>query len=165
MADTCATFNFGSVVVNPDPTTDGLQTTDEGDVQGLDGAPITGQIDPKGAAAGASGSIVQNKALRGRVIVFTGFVHIGTEITEEGGTPNVGAIRQKTVAVEKAVVAALEALLNTPTALTWTDAEGDSFSITATYGTEGGEITFSGPMLNRAYSFTLVTETPTISAV
>lgn len=160
MADTCATFTFGALTVNPDPDTDGLQTTDEGDIQGLDGAPITGQIDPAGAGAGASGSIVQNKVLRGRVVVFTGFVHIGTM---DDPFTDLAQYRAKVNAVEAAAHAALVAQLNTPTNLGWTPQGGSAKTLSCTYGIEGGELRFSGPMLNRAYEFTLVSESATIS--
>lgn len=160
MADTCATYTFGGLTVNPDLDTDGLVITDDGDIQGLDGAPITGQIDPKGAAAGASGSIVQNKVLRGRVIVFSGFVHIGTQ---QDPFTDIAAWRAKVNAVEAAAIAALEAQLNTPTPLTWTPAGGSGKSISCTYGNEGGHIVFSGPMHSKKFTFTLVSETPTIS--
>jgi hypothetical protein len=71
--------------------------------------------------------------------------------------------REKVVTVEEAAHAALAAQLNSASALTWTDALGHSHSISCWYGMEGGELRFSGPMLNRAYEFTLVSETPTIS--
>jgi hypothetical protein len=65
--------------------------------------------------------------------------------------------------VESAVVAALEAVLNTETALAWTPEGLAAHSINASYGNDGGEVNFSGLMVDKRFTFTLVAENPDIS--
>jgi hypothetical protein len=121
----------------------------------LDGAPVRKQIDPRGQT---DGGIVHPAFLGPRIITFTGKVLIRSN-TNPGSTGYIAAVN----ALENAVVAALEGILNTPSALTWTETGGGAHSITVTYGTQGGEMQFTGNMLDRGFTFTLVAEDPTIA--
>lgn len=154
MADTCCEYSIAGITIN-DVGADCLLTDfDEGDIQGLDGAPIRSQIDPQGQQ---SGGIVHSKFLGARIITFTGKVSI---VSVDGSEPLYAAAVN---AVESAAVSALEGILNTPSTLSWTPTGGGGRSISVTYGTEGGEIKFSGNMLDRRFTFTLVAASPTIS--
>lgn len=155
MADTCCQYSLGSLTIN-NSTGDTLHTDfDDGDISGLDGAPIRSQIDPQGQS---DGGIVHNKFFGPRIITFTGQVLIrSVDVTNP----------ESYVAAVNAVIAtaksALESILNTPTTLSWTETGGSAHSISVTYGTEGGEFTTSGNMLQKKFSFTLVAASPTIS--
>lgn len=161
MADKCATYTYSSVTINGAPNTDTLVLTeDEGSgVEGLDGAPIRRQIDPLAATDGSDLG-AQPALFAGRTIRFTGRVHIGTM-----ANPRADPVEywSRVMVLQKATIAALEAQLNAATPLAWTDSDGDSRSIDAMYGIPGGEIAFSGPSFDIAFTFSLVTEGPTIA--
>lgn len=160
MADRCATYTYGGVTVNGDSDTDTLVITDDASdqIDGLDGAPVRRQVDN---LAGTDGGESQPAHFAPRVITFTGRVHIGTL----GGDPNRdrSGYQNKLVTLQKAVVAALEALLNTNSSLAWTDATGASRSIQCMYGMPGGEVKFGGTMDDPTFTFQLLAEDPTIS--
>lgn len=156
MADTCCVYTFGSLTVNH--ATNNCLTTDfeEGQILGLDGAPVRKQIDPQGQS---EGGIVHPAFLGARIITFQGKVVIYS--VSEGAPPTDYAAAVN--AVEAAAVAALEAQLNSATNLSWTPTGGSAKTISCTYGTPGGEIQFTGNMVDRRFSFTLVAVDPTIS--
>jgi hypothetical protein len=156
MADTCCTYTFGSLTVNPS-SGDGLTTDfEEGQILGLDGAPVRKQIDPQGQS---DGGIVHPAFFGARIIQFQGKVLI-TSVPE--GAPALTYAAAVNV-VEAAAVAALEAQLNSAATLAWTPTGGSGKSISCTYGTPGGEIQFSGNMVDRKFQFTLVAANPTIT--
>lgn len=129
---------------------------DDGEISGLDGRPIRAEIDDQGQS---DGGIVHPKFYAARIITFSGEVHI--QSAAFGTTAYITAIN----VLEAAVISALEAQLNTETALTWTPTGGSPKSISCTYGTSGGEVQFSGAMLpgERKFTFTLVADEPAIS--
>lgn len=159
MADYCCQYDIAGIQIND--ATDGadrlLTDLEGGEISGLDGAPIRAQIDPRGQI---SGGIVHPKLFGARIITFTGAADIQS-VAEASTTAWITALN----VLEAAVIVALEGILNTPSSLAWTPTGGAAKSITVTYGTEGGEIRFSGPMLpgERKFTFTLVAESPTIS--
>lgn len=158
MADYCCQYTFSTVEIN-DTTADvdRLMIGDEGEITGLDGAPIRAEIDPQGQS---DGGIVHEKHYGPRIISFSGEVHIQS-VGFEDRDGYIAAINT----LEAAVVSALEAQLNSAANLTWTPTGGSGKSISCTYGTDGGEISFSGAMLpgERKFTFTLVAANPTIS--
>lgn len=158
MADYCCQYTFSSVKVN-DTTANAnrLMIGDDGEITGLDGRPIRAEIDDQGQS---DGGIVHPKFYAARIIVFSGEIHIQS-VEFEDTTAYITAIN----VLEAAVIAALEAQLNTETALTWTPTGGSPKSIACTYGIGGGEIQFSGAMLpgERKFTFTLVADEPAIS--
>ena len=156
MADTCCVYTFGSLTVNA-TSGDGLNTDfEQGQILGLDGAPIRKQIDPQGQS---DGGIVHTAFYAARIITFQGRVLIRS--VAEGAPANTYAAAVN--AVEGAAVSALQAQLNSATNLAWTLTGGGSHSISCTYGTPGGEIQFTGNMVDRRFTFTLVAADPTIS--
>lgn len=156
MADTCCSYSFGGLTVNPS-SGDGLTTDfDEGQILGLDGAPVRKQIDPQGVS---DGGIVHPGFFGARIIQFQGKVAIVS--VPESAAPLTYAAAVNVV--EQAAVAALEAQLNSATNLAWTPTGGSAKSISCTYGIPGGEIQFTGNMVDRRFSFTLVAADPTIS--
>lgn len=157
MADTCCTYTFGSLTVNPS-SGNGLTTDfEEGNIAGLDGAPVRKQIDPQGQQ---SGGIVHTAFYGARIITFTGKVFIDPDVVPDvASTAYVAAVN----AVESAAVSALQAQLNSATNLAWTPTGGSGKTISCTYGVPGGEIQFSGNMIDRRFSFSLVAADPTIS--
>lgn len=164
MADPCATYTFGSVTINGAEDTDTLITPSYDNIQGLDGAPVRRQIDP---VAQANGDLnLQGEFLAGRVIVFSGQIHIGTM---PGHTTLTGAemaiFLGKVVTLQKAVVAACEAQLSSAATLAWTDATGASRSISCFYGLPGQVIQFGGssPAEPTFSGLTLWAPSPTIS--
>ncbi len=66
-------------------------------------------------------------------------------------------------AVDQAAVAALEGVLNTPTALSWTLTGGGAHSISCLYGVPGGEYQTGGNMVDHSFTFQLLATDPTIS--
>lgn len=66
-------------------------------------------------------------------------------------------------AVEAAAIAAFEGILNTDSSLAWTPTGGSAKSISVRYGTDGGEIQFSGNMIDRGFTFSLYAANPTIT--
>lgn len=160
MADTCCEYEFGELTVNADDVMngdgDGLVLDQEGGVTGLDGAPIRSQVDPRGQT---DGGIVHTKHFGPRTIVFKGVVKIGSVENRQSEE-----YRDALMAVEAATIAALEAELNTESPLTWTPSGLGPHTIDASYGTEGGEIQFSGPMLDPEFTFTLIASDPTIAS-
>lgn len=155
MADTCCAYAVAGITINA-TTGDCLHTDwDDGDIQGLDGAPVRKQIDLLGQT---NGGLVQPAFFAPRIITFSGRVLIRT-VEPSDKTAYVGAVN----AVIDGAVTALQSFLNSTTTLAWTETGGGAHSITVTYGTEGGEFQSSGPMLDKKWSFTLVAADPTIS--
>jgi len=150
MADLCVEYSFAGLTINEqDDTADRLVLPADG-VTGLDGRPIRRQVDPRGQI---DGGLVFTAFFGPMVIVFKGYVEINT----------VGFLGSITTAyaaavmnLEDAVKAALEGVLNTPTALTWTQSNGNAESVTCVYGMPGGELQFGGEMAVPTFQFTLV---------
>lgn len=155
MADTCATYTLGSLTINATTGDTLFLDFDEGEITGLDGAPIRSQIDPQGQS---SGGIVHTKLFGPRIISFHGKVLIRSV-----GLDNKESYVAAVNTVESAAISALESILNTPTNLTWTPTGGSSKSISVTYGTDGGEIQFFGNMIEHSFTFTVVAADPTIT--
>lgn len=155
MADTCVPYAVAGITINA-ATGDCLHTDfDEGEILGLDGAPIRRQIDPQGQTDGG----LQHTARFGpRIITFRGKVLIRTQ---DGS--NREDFAAAVYAVEAAAVAALEAFLNADTTLAWTPNGAGAKSISVRYGTEGGEFQTSGNMIDRRFQFSLYAANPTIS--
>src|SRR5262245_51252314 len=107
MADLCCEYNIAGIVINDDtPGADRLILGADG-VVGLDGAPVRGQVDPRGQI---SGGIVHPKFLGPRIIVFKGFCQIQS-VTPAQNTAYYSALN----ALEAGVVSALEGILNSGT--------------------------------------------------
>lgn len=159
MADLCVAYTINGIVINnTTPNSDRLLTDFEGGaISGLDGAPIRKQIDPQGQS---DGGIVHPAFFGPRIIRFDGAVNIQS-VADIGG--NMTAYLTALNTLEASVVSALQGILNTPSSLSWTPTGLTGHSINVTYGTEGGEIQFSGNMLERKFSFTLVAAEPTIT--
>ena len=154
MADTCCVYTVAGITINA-TSGDCLHTDfEEGEIAGLDGAPIRKQIDPQGQS---SGGIVHEAFFGPRVITFSGKVLIRS--VASGGE----AYAEAVYAVEAASISALESFLNSSTTLAWTPSGAGARSISVTYGIEGGEIQFSGNMLDKRFQFSLVASNPTIS--
>lgn len=155
MADTCCAYTVAGITINATSGDCLFTDFENGSIVGLDGAPIRAQIDPQGQS---DGGIAHPKFFGPRIITFGGKVLIrSVDLT------NRETYAAAVNAVENAVIAALEGALNSPTTLAWTETGGGSHSISVTYGTEGGEIQFSGNMIDRSFTFTLLAENPTIS--
>lgn len=159
MADYCCPYTFAGVTINhAGETTDTLLIDEDGEIVGLDGAPIRAEIDDQGVS---HGGIVFEKFFGARIIRFTGLVDIRSADPVNERTAYITAMN----VYEAAVIAAFEGALNMASALAWTPTGGSARSISCTYGNQGGEIQFSGPMLpdERRFQFTLVAADPTIS--
>lgn len=155
MADTCCPYSVAGITINA-TTGDCLHTDfDEGEITGLDGAPIRKQVDPQGQS---DGGIVHGAFYGPRVITFAGKVLIRS-VTLGNREDYAAAVN----AVESATVSALQSFLNATTTLAWTPTGGSAKSITVTYGTEGGEIQFFGNMIDKRFQFSLIAANPTIS--
>lgn len=148
MADLCCVYTFGALTLNP-PSGDGL-FVGEGGIQGLDGKPIRAQVDNKGVT---DGGIVHPKFFGPRAIRFGGPMKIES-VARKPTLAFFAAVN----AVEAATIGALEALLNTPTALNYTPQGQGAESLTCTYGIQGGEIQFGGSMMMKTWTFVLVAE-------
>ncbi len=149
------TYTFGSLTVNH-ASADCLHTDfEEGQILGLDGAPVRRQIDPVGQA---SGGLYFPALYAHRIITFQGKVLIQSAASED---------RQAYVAavnvVEAAARAALEAQLNSAGTLAWTPTGGSAHSISCYYGVPGGEFQTTGNMIDRSFTFQLFAPNPTIS--
>ena len=155
MADLCCEYDFAGIKINDAATGTNRLILGENGVTGLDGAPIRSESDDEGQQ---NGSIIHPKFLGGRVIVFSGFCQIRT-VTVEMSTAYFTALN----ALEAGVVSALEGALNSAGALTWTPTGGSGKSISCTYGNQGGEIQFGGEMMEKTFTFTLISASPTIS--
>ena len=156
MADLCCQYNIAGIKINDlsSETSDRLVLEEDG-VVGLDGRPIRAEIDDQGQS---DGGIVHPKLWAARVIVFKG----GTNIRSVPQGMN-AAYFTALNNLEASVISALEGILNTPSALTWTPTGGSGKSITVTYGNVGGEIQFTGSMMEKKFSFALVAADPAIS--
>lgn len=155
MADLCCAYNFAGIIINnPADGADHLMLGEDG-VTGLDGKPIRSEIDDEGQS---DGGIVHPKLYGPRIITFKGFCAIQSVVVERS-TAYATALN----ALEAAVISALEGVLNTPTALTWTPTGGSGKTISCTYGNTGGEIRFGGSHMEKTFEFTLVAADPTIS--
>lgn len=156
MADTCCPYTIAGLTINA-ATGDCLLTDfEDGQISGLDGAPVRKQIDPQGQS---DGGIVHPAFLGARIITFQGKVLIRSVPDTAPPLTYAAAVN----VVEAAVVSALSGILNSASSLAWTPTGGSAKSISVTYGTDGGEIQFSGNMVDRRFSFTLVAANPTIS--
>lgn len=155
MADTCCAYTVAGITINASSGNCLLVDFDEGEISGLDGAPIRSQVDNQGQS---DGGIVHQKFFGPRVISFSGKVLIRTVDMSDSL-----AFAAAVYAVEQATISALQSFLNTSTTLAWTPTGGSARSISVTYGTEGGEIQFFGNMLDKRFSFSLIAASPTIS--
>jgi len=159
VADLCAPYSIaGFTINNTGAGVDRLLTSFEnGQITGLDGAPVRSQVD---LLAATDGGIVHTKYFGPRLITFAGEVHIQS-VTPADTTAFVTAINT----LEAAVITALQGILNTPSTLSWTPTGLSGRSISVTYGVPGQEIQFQGPMLpgERTFSFSLVSASATIS--
>lgn len=156
MADTCCPYTIAGLTINAASGDCLLTDFEEGQILGLDGAPIRKQIDPQGQS---EGGIVHPAFLGARIITFQGKVLIRSVAEGAPATIYASAVN----AVEAAVTSALEGILNTPSALAWTPTGGSAKTISVTYGIPGGEFQPTGNMVDRRFSFTLVAADPTIS--
>lgn len=157
MADLCVEYSFAGLTINDNTdTVDRLVLPADG-ITGLDGRPIRRQVDPRGII---DGSIVFESFFAARIITFKGHVEINT-------VPFLGSITTAYAAavmnLEDTVKAALEGVVNTPTALTWTQSNGNAESVTCVYGMPGGELQFGGEMAVPTFQFTLIEATTFIS--
>lgn len=156
MADTCCVYTVAGLTINA-ATGDCLATDfDEGQILGLDGAPVRKQIDPQGQS---SGGIVHPAFYGARIIQFQGKVVIRTVPDGAPATTYAAAVN----AVEAAATSALQGILNGGGTLAWTPNGGSAHSIGVSYGIPGGEFQPTGNMIDRRFSFTLVAADPTIS--
>lgn len=149
MADLCCEYQFGDLILNDEEADDRLVIGENG-IQGLDGAPIRSQIDPRGQA---DGGIVHTKRFGPRRITFSGPVDIRSVENRQ-----TDAYRSALMDLQLFVIAELESFLNDETDLIWTPSGGTPTFLTCTYGFEGGEIVFSGPMHDCEWTFGLVSE-------
>lgn len=156
MADTCCAYTIAGLTINASSGDCLFTDFEEGQILGLDGAPVRKQIDPQGQS---DGGIVHPAFLGARIITFQGKVLIRS--VPENATPLTYAAAVNVV--EAAAVSALEGILNSASSLAWTPTGGAGRSISVTYGTEGGEIQFTGNMVDRRFSFSLVAADPAIS--
>ncbi len=154
MADTCCAYTVAGLTINASSGDCLLTDFDEGQILGLDGAPVRKQIDPQGQS---DGGIVHPAFYGPRIIQFQGKVLIRS-VTADAAT-YAAAVNT----VESATVSALQGILNGGGTLAWTPNGGSAHSITVSYGTPGGEIQFTGNMIDRRFSFTLVAANPAIS--
>lgn len=158
MADYCCQYNYAGIEINDTTASaDHLMIGDDGEITGLDGAPIRAEIDDQGQS---DGGIVHSKFYAARIITFSGEILIQS-VEFDDRTAYLTAINN----LEAAVISALQGQLNSAASLTWTPTGGSAKSISCTYGTQGGEIQFSGQMLpgERKFTFTLVAADPTIT--
>lgn len=155
MADTCTVYTFGGLTINATSGDCLFTDYDEGDIQGLDGAPIRKQIDMAGQANGGD---AQPAFFAPRIVTFTGVVLIRS-VTDPSSTAFAAAVNS----VTESARTTLESFLNSTSTLAWTPNGLTAHTLTCQYGTEGGEFTTSGPMPDKKFSFTLVAENPTIS--
>jgi hypothetical protein len=159
LADLCCEYSIAGLTINDDTAgADTLLTSFEnGHILGLDGAPLRKEIDPQGQS---DGGIVHPAFFGPRIITFQGETLIQS-VEFDDLTNYLSALNT----LEAAVISALEGILNTPSALSWTPTGLSGRTISVTYGTEGGEIQFDGPPApgQRTFRFTLVAADPTIS--
>lgn len=156
MADLCCQYDYAGIQINDTTeSTDRLVIDQRGSIVGLDGAPIRSQVDPRGQT---HGGIVHPKLFAARIVTFTGWVDIRTVVDRQ-----TAEYREALMTLQAAVIAALEAQLNTPATLAWTPEGQGAKSLSASYGTPGGEIKFEGPMIDCSFSFSLIAADPTIS--
>ena len=155
MADLCCAYVLPGFTINN--ATDGVDRAVLGPdgVTGLDGAPIRRQIDPKGQT---DGGILHTARFGPRIITFTGFLEIRSVVPGQND-----AYYTAINALEAAMVSGLEGIRNSSHNLTWTPTGGSGKSISVRYGVEGQEIQFTGSMLDKGFSFSLVAASPTIS--
>lgn len=153
MADLCCAYTIAGLTLNPS-TGDGLAVGENG-IIGLDGKPIRAQLDDKGVT---DGGLVHPKFFAARVVQFSGI----TQIRSVKIAPT-SAYFAAVNAVQAAAISALEGILNTPSSLAWTPHGGSGKSLSVTYGVEGGQIEFTGTMMENRWHFTLVASNPSIS--
>lgn len=144
MADTCAEYTVAGLVMN-DATGDTLVTED---IDGLDSVPLRRTKPPQGQGDGA---ILLTAKKTHRTPVFKGFVLIRSA---EFDTDPAG-YRAAQDALCDAWVAAIEALENASSSLTWS---GHSLTVYKDAG-----ITFSGPEFGKKFLLSLYAPNPTIS--
>jgi hypothetical protein len=156
MADTCCAYTIAGLTINASSGDCLLTDFDEGQIIGLDGAPVRKQIDPQGQS---DGGIVFPAFYGPRIIQFQGKVLIRS--VAEGALPTTYAAAVNVV--EAATVSALQGILNGGGTLAWTPNGGSAHSISVSYGIPGGEIQFTGNMVDRRFQFSLVAANPTIS--
>lgn len=155
MADTCCAYSLAGITINATSGDCLFTDFEEGEIAGLDGAPIRRQIDPQGQSDGG----LQHPAFLGpRVITFSGKVLIRSQ---DGGNKEDYAAAVNVV--ENAAIAAFEGILNADSTLSWTETGGGAHSISVRYGVEGGELQFSGNMIDRSFTFSLYAANPTIA--
>ena len=156
MPDLCVNWTFGSLTIYASPAdgptdspADRLVLVQDG-ISGWDAPPIRRPRDPASRQDGAN---VFHAYDHGKIIVVQATMSIGSTGHEDGLTT---AYMTAYNNLEAAVKSVLFGALNTPTAFGCTPTGGSPESIQAVYGDEGGEVTFTGPQMNRLCTFTLL---------
>jgi uncharacterized protein len=93
-----------------------------------------------------------------RIITFSGKVLIRSQ-TGSNREDYAAAVN----VVEAAAISAFQGILNSDSSLAWTPTGGSGKSISVRYGVDGGELQFSGNMIERSFTFSLYAANPTIS--
>lgn len=156
--DLCCAYPFpGFTINNPaatateDSLVDSLVLGDSG-IVGLDGAPIRRTVMPRGVT---DGGLVHPAYFGARIVTWSGKMLI--QSTDWALTPEYLAAVNT---LQESVINGLESILNSDWALNWTPTGLAAKSLTLRYGVPGGEIQFSGTMLDMSWTFQTVSADP-----
>jgi hypothetical protein len=147
MANLCVNWVFGDLTIYAATSAgqDRLVLVEDG-ITGWDAPPVRRQRDP---ASRINGANVFHAYTHGHIVQVQATMSLESVGHEDGLTAAYSAAYD---ALEAAVKTALFAKLNTPTAF----GPSGGGTINCVYGSEGEELVFSGPMINRLCTFVLL---------
>jgi hypothetical protein len=152
--DLCCEYPFPGFTINNEAEEVDALVLGENGIVGLDGAPIRRQVQPRGEA---SGGLVHGAFYAARVVQWSGKVLI--QSVDWALTPEfLTAINT----LQNTVKSGLASILNADYTLNWTETGQSPSSLVLRYGMPGGEIQFSGTMLDMIWRFTTVSSDPGI---
>lgn len=152
--DLCCEYPFPGFTINDE--TDGIDApvlTDSG-ITGLDGGPIRRQVDPRGVA---HGGLVHPAWFGPRLVTWKGKILI--QSVDWALTPDyLAAVNTLMLTMRTS----LEAIMNADYTLNWDPTGLGTHSLVLQYGMPGGEIQFTGTMLDLEWTFQTISADPTI---
>lgn len=153
--DLCCEYPFPGFTINDE--TDGIDSPVlvESGIVGLDGGPIRRQVDPAGVE---DGGLVHPAWFGPRLVTWKGKILIQSVDWEL--TPEYLAAANTLM---NTMTSSLEGIRNSDYVLGWTPTGLGAHSLTLRYGMPGGEIQFSGTMLDLQWTFQTISADPTIT--
>lgn len=152
--DLCCEYPFPGFTINDE--TDGVDSPVlvENGIVGLDGGPIRRQVDPRGVA---NGGLVHTAWFGPRLVAWRGKILIQS-VDWALNAEYLAAVNTLMLTM----TSGLEGIMNADYTLNWAPTGLGAHSLVLRYGMPGGEVQFSGTMLDLQWTFQTISADPAI---